>query len=131
MELNLQVENELTALAEGAANDYVPPAGATAAPGLDAMSTRDLCVMLIGLAFGAMAARRGEHWNLSQDEADKLGGATGAVLDKYLPNMSTGPEAALVLAAVVIVTPRMMQDRAMVAQGGSGGSQPGHISAES
>lgn len=63
------------------------------------------------MGFGVVATRRGEHWKLSGEEAEQLGVATDRVLAKYLPDMQTGPEVALVLTAGMVFLPRMMLDK--------------------
>lgn len=69
------------------------------------------------IGFGVVAGRRGAHWKLSSEEAQQLGAATDAVLQKYLPDIQTGPEVALVLTAGMVFLPRIMTDQQLAAEG--------------
>lgn len=68
------------------------------------------------IGFGVVATRRGDHWKIKPDEAQQLGTATDKVLQKYLPNMQTGPEVALCLTAGMVFLPRLMMDQQIAAQ---------------
>jgi hypothetical protein len=75
------------------------------------MNTGELCTALLSLGFGLVAARKGQHWALSEGEATDTGQAVGAVLDKYFPDMSgAGPELMAVLCLGTITIPRLMLD---------------------
>lgn len=65
---------------------------------------------LMTAVFAVLAARRGDHWMLSEGEAMSLGGAVAAVLDKYVPDMESGPEFALVMVSLTVIGPRAMTD---------------------
>ena len=75
------------------------------------ISTGEMCATCLGVVFGIVAGRRGEHWNLSAEEAEQLGNATGAVLDKYVPDIQGGVEYTLIVAAGMVVIPRLMVDK--------------------
>lgn len=68
------------------------------------------------IGFGVVAGRRGAHWKLSSEEAQQLGTATDKVLEKYLPDIQTGPEVALVLTAGMVFLPRLMTDQELAAK---------------
>ncbi|MAK42706.1 MAG: hypothetical protein CMN80_00935 [Spongiibacter sp.] len=68
------------------------------------------------VGFGVVASRRGDHWKIADDEAQQLGAATDAVLQKYLPDIQTGPEVALVLTAGMVFLPRIMTDQQLAAE---------------
>lgn len=111
-ELKSQLD-DLEKLATDAAGDFTPSAADVAAPEaapVPSMESAKMCGQLVKVVFGVMAVRRGDHWNLNDEEAGLMGGALGGVLDKYAPNMQTGPEAALVLAGLLIVGPRIAAD---------------------
>lgn len=72
--------------------------------------TAALLSELIFAGFNMLAARKGEHWILSEKDAQTLGTKTARVLDKYLPSFESGPEAALIASVVLIVGPRLAID---------------------
>lgn len=138
-ELNGQVAADLDRLEAGAADasgDFIPgPAPAGAA---DDLSSVDLCTLFLTQLFVVISARRGAHWALSPEESANLGSAAGRVLDKYVPNMNAGPEAALLLLCAMAVMPRLALDRQVAQEraaaavvGGADGGQPGHVAPES
>jgi hypothetical protein len=98
---------EATAPGDGE-GEYIPAAEA-AAP--QEQSSAEMVGALATVAFAVVAARRGPHWALTAAEAEEFGKAGGAVLDKYAPDLHTGPEAALVLTAGMIVLPRLLTDK--------------------
>lgn len=124
MSLDAQQESDLSRL-EG---EYIPSEndiktdGSTPQP---EVSTGQLCTGCLSLIFGAVAMRKGDHWALTEEEASMLGDSTGAVLDKYFPDMSLGPEVALLGAAAMIVMPRIEIDQkaAQEKQGGEDGDK--------
>lgn len=63
-----------------------------------------------------IAPRRGKHWALSNGEAEAVGDAAGAVLDKYFPGFHMGPEGALVAVSLAVFAPRLMLDKALQAE---------------
>lgn len=79
-------------------------------------SSAEICTMLAGVTFAILAARRGAHWGLSDGEAGQLGEAGGKLMDKHLGDAKIGPEGAFVMAAAVIVMPRLAADRAIQQQ---------------
>lgn len=69
-----------------------------------------LWAMLWQTACGLLAGRRGKHWELTDKEAKMLGEATDPVAEKWLPDFEKGPEAALIITAAMIVSPRVSVD---------------------
>ena len=111
---------------QGAANDDKPE---------DTVGVQEIKA-LTQMAFAVAAARFGPHWNLSNDEAQGLAEAGDAVAQKYLGNVTMGPEAALCITAGMIILPRVVltlnqpekpepkpEKTGTEAEGGSGGSQ--------
>lgn len=111
---------------QGAANDDKPE---------DTVGVQEIKA-LTQMAFAVAAARFGPHWNLSNDEAQGLAEAGDAVAQKYLGNVTMGPEAALCITAGMIILPRVVltlnqpekpepkpEKTGAEAEGGSGGSQ--------
>lgn len=69
--------------------------------------------MIAGLSlmvFGLLADRRGDHWRLSEGEAQEFGGASAAVIAKYFPDAQASPEMRLLLVAGAILGVRVMVD---------------------
>lgn len=98
----------LEALAgEGAANseEYTP--GSEPEPKAPTVGGKELAG-LFQMVYGTLAIRLGAHWQLSGDEADQLGGATDAVLEKYGAKKAMGPEFALIVTAGVVTLPRVV-----------------------
>lgn len=99
---------ELEALAAGAEEceqEYIPSGDPEPPPG---PSSAELCEQLLALSFAVAAARLGEHWRLSPEEAAEGGKAYGALLDKYLPGAELGVEATAVVVTGMIVLPRLL-----------------------
>lgn len=71
---------------------------------------------ILSITFDLVAKRRGEHWKLAEEEAQSLGVATDRVLQKYLPDIQTGPEVALALTGAAILLPRIALDKAAQAE---------------
>lgn len=114
------VSAELDALAAAAekesAGEWEPgeePEPETAGPD---PQTVQVVQSITAVAFQIVAARRGDHWRLSNEELQGLSEPAAECLEKYAPNMAVGPEAALVIAAGMIVAPRLMTDRAIAEQ---------------
>lgn len=110
------LEPEQRAGLESMLGDYDAAGAVADKPGEPAgepagMSSAELCAVLLSVGFGFLASRRGEHWALSPDESEQLGSATGAVLDKYVPDLESGPEWALVGVSMMVILPRVMLDR--------------------
>lgn len=109
---------------EAMANDFVPESepiagGSGVEPvGID---SAQMCATCFAVVFGILAGRRGNHWALTNEESEQLGSATGAVLDKYCPDIEGGPEYALVVAAGMVVLPRVMMDKKLAADSEDGG----------
>ena len=100
---------------EGAANseEYTPAKG-DPEPKAPTVGGKELA-SLFQMVFATASMRLGAHWQLGEDEARELGGATDAVLEKYGAKKAMGPEFTLVLTAGVITLPRVVQT--MVANG--------------
>ena len=76
------------------------------------ISTGEMCSSLLMIGFNLIGSRRGDHWNLTQEEATETGNAVGAVLDKYFPDMSNqGVEITAVMTCAMVLTPRLMADK--------------------
>lgn len=98
--------------------DFTPDAGPGAGPGAAAadsvgIPTGEMLTQFFDLAFNnVIAPRRGDHWKMSSAESEALGVASGAVVDKYFPDLSAGPEVTLALVVVAVFGPRIVQDYA-------------------
>jgi len=111
--LDAEQEQQLADLEKLTGEDYSPPEPRTAVQERDAgpdLDTAQMCTSVVSVIFTLVAGRRGDHWQLSGDEGQQLGGALAAVLDKYAPEFKGGPEATLVLVALMIAGPRAMMD---------------------
>lgn len=107
--------NDLENLAKSTAQDFKPESADLTGPEVPAgpsMESAQMCGQLVEVVFGVIATRRGNHWALKAEEAGMMGGALAGVLDKYAPDMKTGPEAALVVVGLLIVGPRLAVDAA-------------------
>jgi len=118
---NAQQAADLSNLEFIAANeDYTPGPGAVAGEHEAAqpeISTGELCSSLLMIGFNLIGSRRGDHWNLTQEEATETGNALGQVLDKYFPDMSSqGVELTAVMTCAMVLTPRLMADKQLEAQ---------------
>ena len=60
------------------------------------------------LGFAVVGARYGDHWALSNDEAQGLAVASDKAMRHYLGNVEMGPGAALAVTAGMIVLPRVV-----------------------
>jgi hypothetical protein len=108
-QLQAEAEREEGQTAEG---EYIGAGeDETANQGPD-MSSKDVAKLLASTTFSLVAARKGAHWDLEDGEADQLGEAYGALMDKYLPEDTAGPELTAVLCTAIVVFPRVQQDRA-------------------
>lgn len=124
------LEPEQRAGLESMLGDYNAGAAVADKPGEPAgepagMSSAELCAVMLSVGFGFLAARRGDHWALSPDESEQLGAATGAVLDKYVPDLEAGPEWALIGVSMMVVLPRIMMDRQALEKQREGASDGG------
>lgn len=79
-------------------------------------STADLLSGLLMMVHGLAAARFGEHWRLTPEEAGELASAAGAVIDKYAPGISAGPEVRLIVTAGAVYGIRYMAHQAWRAE---------------
>jgi len=70
-------------------------------------------LMLVGTTFAIAAGFLGDHWHLNEGEGEAFTAALDPVLDKYCPDLSLGVEITLVMAAGMIVLPRVMQTKAI------------------
>lgn len=95
----------LAASADECEQEYIPGAEAEEPSGA---SSAELCEQLLALSFAVAAARLGEHWRLSPEEASEAGKAYGALLDKYAPGAELGVEATAIVVTGMIVLPRLL-----------------------
>lgn len=103
----------LASMAEDASADYVPGVAEPDAP--PGPSSAEMMQQLLMLSFGIIAIRNGAHWRLSSEEAEQLGTAYGALLDKYFPGMNAGPELTAIALTGMVLIPRVLADRAIAA----------------
>jgi len=89
------------------------PSGESEQAGQGDPSSEEVVTTLAVVTFRLIATRRGEHWQLSADEAQQIGQAGGAVLDKWAPDMTVGPEATLAVTLGVVLVGRVQQDKAV------------------
>lgn len=75
-----------------------------------AVSTAALLALLLKPTFDVLAPA----WAVSEPECRLLAEAYGAVLDKYLPDLDLGVEAAAVIATFAVFGPRWGKPRAAV-----------------
>ena len=87
------------------AQPQAQPAAANAIP-----ETVLIAQMLQMIGHG-LAASFGDHWAISQPEADALAVAYDPVLQKYLPNMSMSVEFTAVLTTGMIFVPKYIEHR--------------------
>lgn len=99
------------------------------APKVDAQGVAMVAMFYSG-AFSVLSSRLGEHWKLSDDEAQALAAPTLAVINKYAPGIKTGPEAVLLGVAAMIVLPRVQVTAELArddeGKGGGSGDKPEH-----
>ena len=107
---------EARACKAGQSGDFVPDASAMSSE--PQLSGAQVCTGLVATVFALLASKRGAHWALSPEESTELGGAAGAVLDKYCPNMQGGPEISLLMVAAMVVVPRYMAEQKQVQEEG-------------
>lgn len=96
-------------------------------PDQAAIDSGQMCATCLSVGFGLVASRRGNHWALSDEEAEQFGGALGAVLDKYCPDIEGGPEYALIVAAGMVIAPRFLIDKRLEAANDEAANDPGVI----
>lgn len=104
----------------------VPPGGEGAAVEPEVLFDPALVSLLVGIPFDLLAARRGEHWRLSDGEKDAIVPVLGRVLDKYLPSAlgRFGDELALLTVLSIVVVPRIQRDAQIEADAAA--VAPGH-----
>ena len=110
---------ELEALADQAEpeQEYIPkdePAEGPQKP----TETAEIIAPILQITFGVVAARRGAHWALTNEEAVELGRAYGAVLDKYFPDAADkfGVELTAVMVTLAAFGPRIIEDKRKAAE---------------
>jgi len=83
------------------------PSPETEGEGAEALA----CLLMVGS--NMLAARRGAHWELSEEESLALAKPLETVMEKYMGTVSVGPEAALVVASLMVIGPRLATDSAL------------------
>lgn len=68
--------------------------------------------MLVDTSFTVLANQRGEHWELEENEVEKLSEAWTPVANKYAPYMMAEHmvEVTAILTTVTVVVPRLQED---------------------
>lgn len=106
---SIAAELEQAEQAEGVQGEYQP--GEKAKPENPGPSTGEMIAGLLSITFNkVLAPKRGRHWELTNKEAEAAGDAYGALLDKYFPGFSIGPEGAAVAVTLVVFGPRVAID---------------------
>lgn len=73
--------------------------------------------MIAGLtttACSIIAARLGDHWNVTPEEAQAVGGAAAPVVEKYFPGFQSSPELNLILVLGGVFGLKYLTHRAIV-----------------
>jgi hypothetical protein len=65
--------------------------------------TAQVVQMVIGPLFDIFAP----NWEVSDQEKELLAGAYGDLLDKYFPDMKTGPEIGAIIVTGMVIAPRI------------------------
>jgi len=114
-ELPPELQAEADALLLETLDDTAPPVAAEGEPGAtNGVDTGEMLGGLLLVTFNnLLAPKRGDHWKLAPGEAETLGQAYGVVIDKYFPDLGTGPELTAVLVSFAILGPRVAQDVAI------------------
>lgn len=76
--------------------------------------------------FSVAAGRLGDHWKLSEDEADSLAGPTSNIIDNFLGSETLekmGDGGALILALIVVVSGKVIQSFMLKQMKPKGGKQ--------
>lgn len=121
----LQAEAD-AALAAAPADEFGGELDAAPAEQPASEETAQLCASLLEVTCNQLlAAKHGDHWRISKEEAKALGAAYGAVLDKYFPNMRSGPELTAVLLTAAVFGPRVAETAARRSHEGKGNSDGG------
>lgn len=71
-------------------------------------SIEAMVATVLGIGFAIVAVRAGDHWNLAPQELEVLSKAAVPVINKYVPDFEASPEVALIMAAGMIMVPRLM-----------------------
>lgn len=109
---NADLEREADAALAGAdpleLDQGGPAVDDATAAAIDAEQDAAALSSLLKVTFNqALAPRLGAHWSLADSEADSLGGAYSAVLNKYFPNWRTGPELTALVVSLAVFGPRI------------------------
>jgi len=86
---------------------------------------QDLINETFGAAFETLASTRGEHWILTEAENNAIGGAFGAVLNKYIKILLLSrfkEELFFIIIAGSIVNKRLKIDKMLIEQQGDSGT---------
>ena len=131
-----QQAEEIEHIASAASDDTVDgewqPGEGVKDQAIPTPSTADILAPMLQISFGLIAAKRGAHWALSDEEATEAGRAYGEVMDKHFPEVTVGPEITAIMVTLAIVGPRAMQDKTIAAakpqtkdqeEGGDGGDK--------
>lgn len=107
LNLSIEQEEELRKLEP----DFEPKK--TDSPGGKTQKEHDpqavgMITMLYAGLFAVLAARLGDHWQLTEKELVSLAEPTVAVVAKYYPDVKLGPEMALISAVAIVVLPRLL-----------------------
>lgn len=87
----------------------------------DLTSCREALSTTFMIASTVVAEKRGEHWALTQTEADSLGEVWTAALAPYLPKIGAAmPWATALVVTTVMVMPRVKRDRELADQPNTG-----------
>jgi len=89
------------------------PAGPVKQELVAEVPTAEIVAQLLGVTFGLIATKAGEHWALSEDEANVAGEAYGAVIDKYFPDAGQymGVEVTALLITGGLIMPRLIMSK--------------------
>lgn len=89
------------------------PASPAQGPAAAGVNTGEMITALLDITFNiGLAAKRGPHWKMPPEDCAQLGNAYGAVVDKYMPDLRTGPELTAIMVSVPILLPRILADLA-------------------
>lgn len=98
---------------EGEAGQTYTPEGEEIPGQSPGVSGEQIVGPLLGLLFGVVAERRGDHWRLTDAEQRELARTGGAVMDHYMP-MTAGPLGSFAVCMSVALGPRVMVEREMI-----------------
>lgn len=98
--------SDLAALEEEAKGDAAAQKPAPEIP-VDNVAMGKLYAQLWVSLFAFASKRLGEHWTLTQEEAEHLGLLTAPVADKYLKGAMNNPESLLIASVAFTVIPRL------------------------